>query len=134
MFTTSRTPFTALVSIGAWITTSVANSLLKFSSLAPASMATRNGCFDMAYAPEFEIVIATSSPSDGWLDENGTVHHDVLGKDRGGVLWSRCTCGCRGCLLTFPAAMLRVGASAGSAARCRSPSAIRRVCGPTPRS
>src|SRR6516164_5956293 len=76
MFTTSRTPFTALVSIGAWITTSVANSLLKFSSLAPASMATRNGCFDMAYAPLTGVVACPGAP-DG---------------NRGGVLWSRWTC------------------------------------------
>src|SRR5262252_8872934 len=48
MFTTSRKPFTGLVSIGAWIATSGANTLLKLSWLAPASMAMRNGCLDMS--------------------------------------------------------------------------------------
>src|SRR5262249_18306093 len=48
MFTTSRKPLTGLVSIGAWIATSGANSLLKLSWLAPASMAMRKGCLDMS--------------------------------------------------------------------------------------
>src|SRR5215468_4069193 len=48
MFTTSRKPLTGLVSIGAWIATSGANTLLKLSWLAPASMAMRKGCLDMS--------------------------------------------------------------------------------------
>src|SRR5271168_1721075 len=48
MFSTSGAPCTGLVSIGALITTSFANSLPKSSLLASVSMATRNGCFAIA--------------------------------------------------------------------------------------
>src|SRR5215471_19783070 len=51
MLNASCAPFMGLVSIGAWMTASGANSLLSSSARAPASMATRKGCFGMASTP-----------------------------------------------------------------------------------
>src|ERR1700722_12202292 len=51
MSNTPCAPFTVLVSIGALMTTSDANRALNSSLVAPVSMATRNGCFDMACIP-----------------------------------------------------------------------------------